>query len=437
LIEKIYQAKSRENIRYEKLIKATSDIDNVDLSEFSRRKAQLRLIELLKIKPDWPMTELKQKNISADTIKKIEAEGLLKVYKIRQYRDSYADIVNEKKEIELSTEQKQAVNTLSPLLRENKFQGVLLHGVTGSGKTQVYIEAAAIVRSMKRKVIVLVPEIALTGQVVSNFKTYFADDIVVIHSRLSMAERNDAIMKLRLNKAGIVIGARSALFTPLDNVGLIILDEEQDMSYKQDEAPRYHAKIVAEQLAKIHGAVLLLGSATPSVETAYRASNGELKLIRLTKRIGETPLPKTLCVDMKEELRLGNRNIVSRSLEKLIKDTIEAKEQLIIMLNRRGFSTFVMCRSCGAVIKCKDCGMPLVYHKNGKLQCHHCDISEPVPSICPVCGSRYIKYFGSGTEKLETELRNLVPYARIVRMDRDTTGKKFSPSRNIGQVSSS
>ena len=270
------------------------------------------------------------------------------------------------------------------------------------------------------------PEIALTGQVVSAFKAYFPQDIVVMHSRLSLAERNDAIIRVRRQEAGIVIGARSAIFTPVADAGLIIIDEEQDLSYKQDESPRYHARVVAEEMAKIHQAVLLLGSATPSLETYYRAKQGEFTLIDMPKRIGDMPLPVVKSVDMRQELRRGNRHIVSNALRELIEQTIAKKKQLIIMLNRRGFSTFVMCRSCGEVIKCKECGLPLVYHKSGKLACHHCDISEKVPDVCPKCGSRYIKYFGSGTEKLEQELQEIVPSARVIRMDRDTTSRKFA-----------
>ena len=198
------------------------------------------------------------------------------------------------------------------------------------------------------------------------------------------------------------------------------------MSYKQDEAPRYHARPIAEAMAKIHRAVLLLGSATPSLETAYRARCGELTLLSMPERIGARPLPRVECVDMREELHHGNRNIISARLRRLIEETMAKKEQLILMLNRRGFSTFVMCRSCGAVVKCPSCGLPLVYHRSGRLLCHHCDIEQASPLLCPECASPYIKYFGSGTEKLEMELKALVPAVRIVRMDRDTTTRKLA-----------
>ena len=341
-------------------------------------------------------------------------------------RDSYGNFGQAGTVEELTQEQQQAVAQLSHQLAEKVYKPYLLYGITGSGKTQVYIEAVKHVRQQGRIAMVLVPEIALTGQVVQAFKAYFGQDIIVMHSRLSINERNDAILRARTGEAGIIIGARSALFVPVENVGIIIMDEEQDNSYKQDESPRYHARVVADKLAQLHGAVLLLGSATPSLETYYHAIKGDYGLLRLTKRIGNMPLPQIQCADMRQELKMGRRSVISQPLQQLILDTLAKKEQLILMLNRRGFSTFVMCRSCGETIKCPQCTMPLVYHRDGRLLCHHCDIQMPVPDICPKCGSHYIKYFGSGTEKLEQELSQLVPQARIVRMDRDTTSRKFA-----------
>ena len=230
-----------------------------------------------------------------------------------------------------------------------------------------------------------------------------------------------------MGQAGIIIGARSALFAPVDNVGLIILDEEQDNSYKQDETPRYHARTVAGVLAKLHGATLVLGSATPALETYALAQDGKLTYLSMPNRVGNRPLAQVLAVDMREELRQGNKHIISRALHKLLADTLAAKEQAIIMLNRRGWATFVMCRSCGEAITCPECSLPMVYHKtSGKLHCHHCDIVRETPQICPKCQSRYIKFFGSGTEKLEGEIAELLPTARLLRMDRDTVGKKFA-----------
>lgn len=426
VLEKFYDAERRTSAQYEKYLVGTEPITEELMESFRRRKAQSRLLELLRAEQELPMARLKEQKISSATVKALCDAGLATIRQRRILRDSYRSLVPEKKAVELTGEQKEVLAEILPRIGGRKYHGFLLHGVTGSGKTRVYMEAAAKARAIGRSVIVMVPEIALTGQLVMAFKAYFQQDIIVMHSRLSLAERNDAILRARRGEAGVIIGARSALFTPVADIGLIILDEEQDMSYKQDESPRYHARVVAEKLAGLHGGVLLLGSATPSMESFHRARKGELTLLSMTKRIGDMPLPEVHCVDMRQELRRGNRHIVSGEMQTLLERTLEKRQQMVIMLNRRGFSTFVMCRACGAVLKCRFCGLPLVYHKNHKLICHHCEVREDVPNVCPRCGSRYIKYFGSGTEKLEQELSLLAPRARILRMDRDTTGGKFA-----------
>ena len=429
LVRKEYMAKKRASELYEKYVVLQAAVDEALLQRFSRRPAQRRLLELLQAEDGQSAAALRGQGISLSVLHAVEAEGIVAVRQRRILRDSYEDVQAERLRPALTTEQQAVLEALVPALEQRTYRGFLLYGVTGSGKTQVYIETALRVRQQGRRVIVLVPEIALTGQLVQSFKAYFTRDIIVMHSRLSIHERNDAIFRIRKGEAGVIIGARSALFTPVEDVGCIILDEEQDMSYKQDESPRYHARVAAEELARLHGAVLLLGSATPSMESCYRAAKKAYAMLQMPHRIGARPLPQVECVDMREELRLGNRHIISRPLQALIEQTVARKEQLILMLNRRGYSTFIMCRACGHVMKCRFCGMPLVYHKSGRLSCHHCDVTESVPDVCPKCGSRYIKYFGSGTEKLEQELKALVPQARVVRMDRDTTTEKFAHSR--------
>ena len=426
LVRKSYQAQKRDKARYENYVFLNAPLDETMLARYARRPAQRRLLELLAAKDGQSSAALRTDGISAAVIQAAVKTGAVRIERRRLLRDSYRDLAGSMEPVCLSEQQQAALDAVRPYIERGENHAFLLQGVTGSGKTQVYIEAAALVRQAGRKVIVLVPEIALTSQIVLAFKGYFAEDIIVMHSQLSLAERNDAILRVRRGEAGIVIGARSALFTPAADIGLIILDEEQDMSYKQDEAPRYHARPIAEEMARLHRAVLLLGSATPSLETSYRARRGELTHLLMPERIGRKPLPHVEAVDMREELHQGNRHIISRRLRRLIEDTMEKKEQLILMLNRRGFSTFVMCRSCGAVVKCPECSLPLVYHRSGRLLCHHCDIEQAVPLLCPECGSPYIKYFGSGTEKLEAELRSLVPEARVVRMDRDTTSRKLA-----------
>ncbi len=429
VLRKDYQAGRREKARYEKYVRLLAEVTPELLAEFKRKKAQQHLLEVLAAAETGQLdfAALKAQQVTTATIHNLAAAGMVEIGQRRVLRDSYQGAqATVRQAVTLTADQCRAIAAVEPWFEKGKQHGFLLKGVTGSGKTQVYVELAQKVRALGRQVVVLVPEIALTGQVVLAFKAYFPEDIVVMHSQLSLSERNDAVVRVRRGEAGIVIGARSALFTPLDDIGIIIMDEEQDMSYKQDESPRYHARVVAEELAKIHQAVLLLGSATPSLESYYRAKQGELTLLTMPKRIGDMPLPVVQCVDMRQELRMGNRHILSQALRQLIEETMSRGQQIIIMLNRRGFSTFVMCRSCGEVIKCRLCGLPLVYHKNGRLSCHHCDVTEQVPDVCPKCGSRYIKYFGSGTEKLEQELHQLVPSARVIRMDRDTTNRKFA-----------
>lgn len=437
LIEKVYTAKKKASDLYETILEKNSVITNDIIENFSKRKpAQARFLKLLQNKNSLSLNEIKAEKFSSDTVKKMEDAGFIRRVKKRIYRNSYDNFETTNENRVLTDEQKNAYDEIAASIKKSEYKSFLLFGVTGSGKTEVYIRAAQTALANGRRVIVLVPEIGLTGQLVKSFYEKFADDIAIIHSRLTVSERNDAMTRLKRNEAHIIIGARSALFTPAENVGLIILDEEHDYSYKQDESPRYHAKVVAKILAKEHKATLVFGSATPSLETFYAAKTGEFHLLTLKHRIGNMPLPEVSCVDMRAELKSGNRHILSRPLEKLIKDTIAKKEQVIILLNRRGFSTFVLCRSCGEPLVCADCGLPLVYHKNGSLACHHCDKTEIMPKTCPKCDSKYIKYFGSGTEKLEEELRAIIPAARVVRMDRDTTTTKFAHSEILEKFKS-
>lgn len=413
--------------RFEKTLEPAVEINDELLASFKSKRAQLKILTELRSKKFLPSSEFNRSLIN----KLIEA-GVIVETSRRVIRDSYASLNPIEKNFELTIDQKQAIESVGRAIEARKHLGFLLHGVTGSGKTLVYIELAARVRSLGRRAVILVPEIALTGQIVVEFKRRFGD-VIVIHSRLSIAERSDAFHKIRSGECGIVIGARSALFTPIDNVGLFVIDEEQDQSYKQGEAPHYHARVVAEQFARLHSAPLVLGSATPSLESYHRALNGELELLRLPNRIDGRPLPKVECVDMRAELKSGNRSVLSSALLDLLKSTLERKEQAIVLLNRRGYSTFVMCRSCGAVVKCLECRLPMIYHADGKLRCHRCETECEPPKTCPKCGSKYIKYFGAGTQKLEQTLEEELPAARILRMDRDTTTKKLAHQKMLEQ----
>lgn len=306
-------------------------------------------------------------------------------------------------------------------------RGFLLHGVTGSGKTEVYLQAIAASQAAGCQSLVMVPEISLTPQMVARFKGRFGDRVAVLHSRLATGERYDEWRRIQRGEADIVVGARSAVFAPLTRPGLIILDEEHEISYKQEETPRYQARDVAARRARTDGATLLLGSATPALETYYRTETGELELLRLTRRIDSRPLPSVELVDLRQELAAGNRTIFSRRLTDAIGERLARGEQSLLFLNRRGYSTFLLCRDCGHVIKCPDCDVALTLHLGeGRLTCHYCGYTRRAPNVCPSCGSRHIRHFGTGTERVAEEARRLFPNARVARMDSDTTVRKGS-----------
>jgi replication restart DNA helicase PriA len=276
-----------------------------------------------------------------------------------------------------------------------------------------------------RSAIVLVPEIALTPQLAGTFHERFGSRVALLHSRLSAGERYDEWRRVERGEARVVVGARSAVFAPARNLGLVVVDEEHENSYKQEESPRYHAREVACERARVAGCVCVLGSATPSVESFYRARTGEYDYIALTTRVEMRPLPSVEVVDMREELARGNRSIFSRALARAIRERLARREQVILFLNRRGHSTFVLCRECGHALRCPECDVALTYHaEEGRMRCHYCDHEEAVPDTCPKCGSSYIKYFGAGTERIEREVMRVFPQARVVRMDLDTTRTK-------------
>ena len=431
IAEKKYHTVKQDKPKYETLLTLAITADDAKqlMNAAGHRPAQQRLLAALTAREYLTREDLKQLKISRDTVKRLLEGGVIAAEQKRLVRNSYAGISCKACKVTLSRQQQQALNGMMPAVDDRRYHSFLLYGITGSGKTQVYLELVAAVRRKRRQAIVLVPEIALTSQIVARFQAMFGDDIVVLHSRLSIHERNDAVWRLRTGQAGIVIGARSAVFAPLDDLGVIIIDEEHEFTYKQEEAPRYHAREVALRRAELAEAVVVMGSATPSVETYYKAAHHIHTLLEMADRIDGARLPEVELVDMREELRRGRRSVVSSALQKLINSTLERGEQAIILLNRRGFSTFVMCRECGHVMSCGNCAVSLVYHKSGMLRCHYCQTSVAPPDVCPVCSSRYIRYFGTGTQRLEDELAKLFPQARMVRMDQDTTGGKLGHDR--------
>ena len=339
---------------------------------------------------------------------------------------------------ELTLQQAQILQRIGEAAKAKKHMRFLLHGVTGSGKTEIYIRAAQQVLEQGRNVIVLVPEIVLTGQIIDRFIGRFGSGkVAVLHSKLSLGERYDQWKKVRDGCDGdgqIVIGARSAVFAPLENIGLIVIDEEHETTYKSDHTPKYDTIEVALKRVqdKDNNGILLLGSATPSVISYQRAQEGIYELLELTERYNKVVLPEVSIVDMREELKRGNRSIISSELCSKMKDTLEAGRQVILFLNRRGYSTFVSCRECGYVARCPGCGLSLTYHKaGGQAVCHYCGYHEPAPNKCPECGSKYIRYFGSGTEKLEEAVSDLFPEYAAERLDLDTVKRKGELTRKL------
>lgn len=328
---------------------------------------------------------------------------------------------------ELTAHQHTAVEQIRQALHQKTPAVFLLHGITGSGKTEVYLRVIADVLERKQQALLIVPEISLTPQLMSRVRARFGHQAAILHSALPSAQRRSEWHRIAGGQAPLVVGARSALFAPLANPGIIILDEEHENSYKQEEAPHYHTREVAEHMMRSAGGVLILGSATPAIETYYRSETDHIRRVTLPSRIGCRPLAETTVVDMREELKKGNRTIFSQSLREGIADTLQRREQCILFLNRRGYSTFVLCRECGNVMKCPHCDVSLTYHDpDTMLCCHYCGFEQRSPEICPHCGGSAIRYFGTGTQKVQAELKRLFPQARIARMDTDTTSRKGS-----------
>ncbi|MFJ9499818.1 primosomal protein N' [Brevibacillus centrosporus] len=364
--------------------------------------------------------------ITRSPLKSLEAKGWLVIEQVEVYRDPYANRkFSDKAKPEFTPLQKQVLAPILSSIHNQEYAAYLLHGVTGSGKTEVYLEAIEKTLEKGQEAIFLVPEISLTPQMVERFKARFGADVAVLHSGLSQGEKFDEWRKIIRKQVKVVVGARSAIFAPFENVGLIVIDEEHESSYKQEETPRYHAREVALWRAKRNHAVLLMGSATPALETYALATRGRYTLLEMPERVGNRPMPAVHVVDMREELQAENRSMFSRKLHEMIADRLEKQEQMVIFLNRRGFSTFVMCRSCGYTMRCIHCDISLTYHKtNHTARCHYCGYTIAQPAHCPECQSEHIRFFGTGTQKVEAELAKLFPGIRVIRMDVDTTSRK-------------
>ena len=396
--------------------------------ESGRCKARARLVRALLEEKKLDYTKAsKELGVTASVLRPLVDEGIVQVVQDEVYRMSVdgANIPHEELSV-LTKPQQEAFDQIQKEWQSDSPRPVLIHGVTGSGKTQVYMKLIRQVIGEGKQVIVLVPEIALTYQTVRRFYGWFGEKVSVLNSRLSQGERYDQFKRAKRGEIQIMVGPRSALFTPFSNLGLIIIDEEHEQSYKSENSPRYHARETALYRAQMENARLVLGSATPSLEAYTKAKDGEFRLVKLDARFEDRPLPKVSVIDLREELREGNRSVLSRSLRKAIENRLECGEQAILFLNRRGYAGFVSCRSCGAVLKCPHCDVALTEHNNGRLVCHYCGYEQPRVEKCPVCGSPYIGGFKAGTQQIEQVLHKNFPKARILRMDYDTTRAKGS-----------
>ena len=396
---------------------------NDNLEKIKNKDGYIEIIDFIKRNTGkYTKTELsKEHGFSIYKLNKLMEHGLIKSEEEIVFRYNTREY-NKDVQKNLTVEQSMAIKEIE----ESEENLILLKGVTGSGKTEVYMRIVEKTLEEGKSAIVLVPEIALTPQMIERFKGRFGSNVALFHSKLSDGERFDEWYRVKEGKASLIIGARSAIFLPAKNLGLIIIDEEHENTYKSDQNPKYQTKEVAEYIAKLKGCKVILGSATPTIESYYRAISGEMKLVELNHRVDNKPMPKMMLVDMREELRSGNKSLFSRRLYASMKEKLEKGEQIILFLNRRGFSTFVSCRSCGYVFHCEDCDISMTYHKNGFLVCHYCGKTKKQPNLCPKCGSKYVKFFGAGTERVEEEVRRYFKNARILRMDVDTTRAKDS-----------
>ena len=410
-----YEVRQANSEKYLKKIKL------LDSDILVKGAKQIAVMEYLKKHKDVYKRDLMSDlSVAQSTLKSLIDKSAIAEYSIETYRQVDSIYGATKKDIILNHEQVRVYDEIQKDI--NKHQVFLLHGVTGSGKTEIYLNIIENILESGKEAIMLVPEISLTPMMVSRFKGRFSDDVALLHSGLSIGEKYDEWRKIRRKEVSVVVGARSAIFAPFTNLGIIIIDEEHTDSYKQDTLPTYHAKDVALVRSKYYNIPLLLGSATPSVESYYNALNGDYRLLEMKYRANKARMPEVFIEDMRFEFKGGNRSIFSKRLDDLITDRLDKQEQIILLLNRRGHSTFVMCRNCGEVIMCPNCDISLTFHdKTDSLKCHYCGHDEANPSVCPNCDSKHIRYMGIGTERVEEFIHSRFPEARVIRMDTDTT----------------
>lgn len=422
-VKKEVQAKLKKRVRL--LLSEKEAKDLLDKCKQKSYKARVRLLEVL-IKDEVLDHGFVTKNlkISTSTLNDLEKQNVIAIDEKAIYRNPVLENPIIKKDITLTSSQQFIVDDFFDEFIRGIRKTYLIHGVTGSGKTEVYIEIISKVINEGKQVIMLIPEIALTYQTVSRFYQYFGDRVSIMNSKMSPGERYDQYIRAKKGEIDIIIGPRSALFVPFNNLGLIIIDEEHEDSYKSETPPKYDARAVAIKRASLTSSSVILASATPSVSSYKKALDGKFKLYTLPERVGGGALPKVSVVDLREELKQKNRSIFSRKLLTLMNDRLSKGEQIMLFINRRGYAGFVSCRSCGHVINCPHCDISLTSHNDGRLVCHYCGYNEKMPSSCPSCTSKFIAAFGTGTQKIEAQVNKIFPNARTLRMDADTTRGK-------------
>lgn len=428
-LKTVIPVKEKVRQKEKKAVRLAIDAEDAKeyLEQFAKKnaKARYRLLQALLEEDVIECDVIKNKlNITMQTVSALEGMGIVDVEVLAMYRNPVKQSEVTGKAFDLNTEQEAVAKAIVSDYDSGERNTYLIHGITGSGKTEVYMEVIQHVIDMGKQVIMLIPEIALTFQTVQRFYKRFGDRVSIMNSRMSKGERYDQFLRAVRGEISIMIGPRSALFTPFSNIGLIVIDEEHEGAYKSEQTPKYHAVETANHIAKEANASVILGSATPSVESYYRACNGQYKLHTLTRRAGAGEMPAVYTVDLREELKEGNRSIFSRKLQGLIWDRLQKKQQTMLFLNKRGYAGFISCRACGHVMKCPHCDVSLTSHKNGKLVCHYCGYEEPMVHTCPECGSKYISGFRAGTQQVEEMVKKMFPTAKTLRMDMDTTSGK-------------
>lgn len=440
-VEIVYHVDDRAKSKLVWAFKAQMTVEELQTAKKTLRKnaaKRKRLLDFLITNHEQEFVQsdvTRENNFTASDLKTAAQKGWITRYQIEKYRNPYQiDKVQPSTPKKLTAEQAQATNAVDQAIDEDQAATFLLEGVTGSGKTEVYLQIIQHALAQGKSALMLVPEISLTPQIVRQFKARFGDQVALLHSALSDGERYDEWRRIEKGDAQVVVGARSAIFAPIKNLGVIIMDEEHETSYKQEDMPRYHARDVAQWRGQYHHCPVVLGSATPSLESRARAQKGVYQWLRLTKRINGKDLPHVQLVDMRQAGRYAPTTDISQELATEIQKKLALNEQVVLMLNRRGYSSFLMCRECGEVIKCPNCDISLTYHKDtNSLKCHYCGHEEPVPQVCPNCHSKAVRYFGTGTQRVEKELTELFPTARILRMDVDTTRRKGAHERILDE----